>query len=108
MGRPAIARSIVTGVQTASASGPPQSLYRQSYTDGRYDRAMPYTVQEFQPTPNPNALKCVLDRPLPEPIRSFRSAAEAAGDPLGSALFAVPGVTAVLLSGGWLTVNKTK
>jgi hypothetical protein len=69
---------------------------------------MPYTVQEFQPTPNPNALKCVLDRPLPEPIRSFRSAAEAAGDPLGNALFAVPGVTGVLLSGGWLTVNKTK
>jgi hypothetical protein len=68
---------------------------------------MPYTVQEFQPTPNPNALKCVLDQPLPEPIRSFRSAAEAATDPLGSALFAVPGVTSVLLSGGWLTVNKT-
>lgn len=67
---------------------------------------MPYTVTSFQPTPNPNALKCLLDRPMPEPIRSFRSAAEAEADPVARALFAVPGVTSVLISGGWLAVNK--
>ena len=68
---------------------------------------MAYTVTKFQPTPNPNALKCVLDRPLPEPIRSYRAREQAEADPLGAALFAVPGVTGVLLSGGWLTVNKS-
>lgn len=68
---------------------------------------MGYTVTQFQSTPNPNAVKCILDRPLPEPARSFRKAEEAAADPLGAALFSIPGITGVLLSGGWLTVNKS-
>lgn len=71
---------------------------------------MPYAVVEFQATPNPNALKCVLDRPVAGGsggLRSFRSAAEAASDPVGAALFAVPGVATVLIAGGWITVNKT-
>jgi hypothetical protein len=76
---------------------------------------MSYTIVEFQPTPNPNALKCILDRPLqPVPsapaerpaLRSFRSAAEASGDPLGKALLDVPGITSVLISDGWVTINK--
>lgn len=67
---------------------------------------MPYRIVEFQTTPNPNALKCILDTPLPEPIRSFRTAESAAGDAVAEALFAVPGVQGVLLSGGWLTINK--
>jgi hypothetical protein len=70
---------------------------------------MPYSIVEFQPTPNPNALKCVLDRPLPgspESLRSFRDSAQAAGDPLGHSLMALPGVTSVLISTNWLTVNK--
>ena len=68
---------------------------------------MSYRIVEFQPTPNPNALKCILDAPLPEPIRSFRRKDEAAADPLGSRLMAIPGVTSVLLSGAWMTVNKS-
>lgn len=68
---------------------------------------MSYRVVKFQETPNPNALKVILDRPLPEPIRSFRHADDAKGDALGEALFALPGVTGVLLSGEWLTVNKS-
>lgn len=71
-----------------------------------YHRAMSHRILEFQPTPNPNALKCILDVPLPEPIRSFRRKDEAAADPLGAQLMAIPGVTTVLLSGGWMTVNK--
>jgi len=67
---------------------------------------MPHSITQFQPTPNPNALKCILDRPLPDPPRSFRSAADAASDPLAASLFAIPGVTNLLLSGQWLTVNK--
>ena len=68
---------------------------------------MAYRVTSFQPTPNPHALKCVLDRPLPDPVRSFRRSEDAAADPLASALFAIPGVTGLLLSGGWFTVNKS-
>jgi hypothetical protein len=68
---------------------------------------MPYAIATYQQTPNPNALKCILDKPLPGPIRSYRSAEQAAGDDLGAALMGVAGVAGVLLSGGWLTVNKT-
>lgn len=72
-------------------------------------------VTSFQPTPNPNALKCVLDGPLAPggggeggaPIRSFRSATEAAHDPLASTLLAIPGITGVLLADHWLTINKS-
>lgn len=68
---------------------------------------VPYKVVRFQPTPNPNAVKCILDGSLPEPIRSYRTAAEAAADPLGRALFQIPGVTGILISGGWVTVSKS-
>lgn len=64
-------------------------------------------VRSFQPTPNPNALKCVLDRPIDGPIRSYRTPVEVGSDPLAVALFGVPGVSAVLISGEWLTVNKS-
>lgn len=67
---------------------------------------MPYSITRFEPTPNPNAVKCILDRPLPDPPRSFRAADQVGDDPLGRALFAIPGVAGLLLSGGWLTVNK--
>ncbi len=67
---------------------------------------MPYHITQFQPTPNPNALKCSLEPRLPDPPRSFRTAADAEGDPLGTALFAVDGVTSLLLNGDWMTVNK--
>lgn len=67
-------------------------------------------IKEFQTTPNPNALKCVLDAPLDgaSSIRSFRSAAEAAGDPIGEPLFRIKGITSVLIApgGAWVTVNK--
>ncbi|MBX3403318.1 MAG: NifU N-terminal domain-containing protein [Phycisphaeraceae bacterium] len=68
---------------------------------------MPRKVIKFLPTPNPNALKCVLDASLPEPVRSFRRREEAESDPLGRALFSVPGVAGVLLAGEWMTINKS-
>lgn len=70
-------------------------------------------VTSYQPTPNPNALKCVLDGPLAPggggatPIRSFRNASDAVHDPLASTLMAIPGITSVLLADHWLTVNKS-
>lgn len=73
---------------------------------------MPYEVREFQETPNPASVKCVLDRPV-APLttpragpRSYRSAADAAADPIASRLFGVSGVETVLIADTWLSVNK--
>jgi hypothetical protein len=68
---------------------------------------MPFKVQEVQPTPNPNAAKFVLDRPIVEQPTSFFNAAAATGHPLAEQLFAIPGVSSLLLLGDFITVNKT-
>jgi len=68
---------------------------------------MPFRVLEIQPTPNPNAAKFILDRPVSEQPTSFLTAASAAGHPLAERLFGVSGVTSVLLLGDFVTVNKS-
>jgi NFU1 iron-sulfur cluster scaffold homolog, mitochondrial len=68
---------------------------------------MSYRVVEVQPTPNPNALKFLLDRPIAEQPTSFFSAEAAAGHSIATALFAVPGVSSLLLLGDFVTVNKS-
>jgi hypothetical protein len=60
----------------------------------------------FETTPNPNALKCVLDAPRTGAIVSASSIPEAAGDPHAEALLAIPGVTRVLLHTAFVTVSK--
>jgi hypothetical protein len=70
---------------------------------------MPRRVLEFQPTPNPNAVKCILDGPIRDPERgpaSYRAAPPGEADPLAAALFGVPGVVGLLINGDWITVNK--
>lgn len=67
---------------------------------------MSFVVAEIQPTPNPNALKFVLDRPIAAQPVSFFSADAAREHPLAARLFAVPGVSALLLLGDFVTVNK--
>lgn len=68
---------------------------------------MPYRITEYEDTPNPNAVKCWLDHPISDRPRSFLNAAQAAGEPLPAALFAIEGVTTLLLNGDWITVNKS-
>jgi len=67
---------------------------------------MPYTIEEFEPTPNPNAVKCWLNRPISAHPRSFLNAEMAAEDPIARALFEKAGATTVLFNGTWITVNK--
>jgi hypothetical protein len=68
---------------------------------------MNFTVADIQPTPNPNALKFILDRTIsPEPV-SFFEAAAAQHHPMAAKLFAVSGVSSLLLLGDFVTVNKT-
>lgn len=63
-------------------------------------------VVEFEATPNPNAVKCVLDTTISEKARSYFNPAAAAGDDFARKLFEVPGVTNVLILGDWFTVSK--
>ncbi len=82
-----------------------------------YSPAMAYLVQEFQATPNPNALKCVLDKAVARPdaggtgggadaARSYFTREQASADPVAAALFAIEGVTNVLIVKDWVTVSK--
>jgi hypothetical protein len=68
---------------------------------------MSYTVREIQPTPNPNAAKFVLDRAISEAPMSFLNAQQAQDHPIASQIFAIAGVTSVLILGDFVTVNKT-
>ncbi len=64
-------------------------------------------VINIEPTPNPDALKFILQQPLLRSgVRSFRDFASAVGDPLGSALFALGHVTSVFYMDRFVTVNK--
>lgn len=67
---------------------------------------MRFTVAEIQSTPNPNALKFVLDREISNQPTSFFDPAAAKDHPVAARLFAVGGVTSLLFLGDFVTVNK--
>lgn len=68
---------------------------------------MPFRVREIQPTPNPNAAKFVLDRKVADGTISFLQAEQAEGHPLAAKLFAIEGVSGVMLLGDFITVTKS-
>lgn len=68
---------------------------------------MPFKVIEIQPTPNPNAVKFILDADISQGTLSFFNPGSAANYPLAQQLFAIPGVTSLLFLGDFLTVNKS-
>lgn len=68
---------------------------------------MAFQIARFEETPNPNALKLILDQPISEGPKSYRAPSEAGGDALAESLFAVEGVAGLLMNGDWMTVNKT-
>ena len=68
---------------------------------------MPWTVREVQSTPNPNAIKFVLDRHITEERLSFTNPSSAADHPLASQLFEISGVSSLLLLGDFVTVVKS-
>ena len=67
---------------------------------------MPYEVVEIQTTPNPNALKFLLDRSIHELAASYFSSEAAQDHPLAMELFSVPGVTNLLIVNDFLTVGR--
>lgn len=62
---------------------------------------------ETQATPNPNAMKFVLDRVAFEKMLSFRGAEEAKGFVLAERLFEIPGVVGLLFVNDFVTVSKS-
>jgi hypothetical protein len=67
---------------------------------------MPYRVVKYQATPNPNAIKVMLDKPITDRPRSCRSPAGSEGVPRADRFFAIDGVAGLLFNGDWFTVNK--
>jgi Fe-S cluster biogenesis protein NfuA len=64
-------------------------------------------IADLEVTPNPNARKFILKEPLTYGVaRSFESAADAAGDALASALFAIDHVVSVFYVDNWITVTQ--
>ncbi|MEZ6241444.1 MAG: NifU N-terminal domain-containing protein [Phycisphaerales bacterium] len=67
---------------------------------------MPYRITSFEPTPNPNALKLMVEPSPASTPRSYFNPAQAAEDSLAKALFDVDGVTNVLIHAAFITVGK--
>ncbi len=67
---------------------------------------MPANVS-VQSTPNPNAMKFSLDRPVIDGTsRTFANAEDAATNPIAEKLFSIKGVKQVFLLGSFVTVTK--
>ncbi len=65
-------------------------------------------VIDVQDTPNPDALKFMLDGTiLASGVRQFDSASAGQSDPLAKELFSIPGVQSVFYMGQFVTVTKT-
>ena len=67
---------------------------------------MGFDVKEIQATPNPNAVKFVLDREISDRPVSFLQPEEGKNHPVASLLFSIKGVTSVLMLGDFVTINK--
>jgi hypothetical protein len=65
------------------------------------------SVIGFESTPNPNAVKVLLDGPIAATPRSYRQPPpEGCTDALAAALYAIEGVRVVLIHHQFVTVGK--
>ena len=71
-----------------------------------YTPPMPWKVIETAATPNPNAMKYVLDRPISDKPISFFSPAAGKEHPLAGPLLAIQGVTSILMVNDFVTINR--
>ena len=67
---------------------------------------MAFRVHGGSADPESQRLKFVLDRPIADQPTSFFNAGAAKDHPLARRLFAIPGVSSLLLLGDFVTVNK--
>jgi len=65
-------------------------------------------AMEVQLTPNPNAVKFTLNRPVTDgPPRTFTSAHEACGDATAQGLFAIAGIVRIFMTANFISITKT-
>ncbi len=57
-------------------------------------------------TPNPNSIRVGLSESKFAKPTTYRSAQEAAGEPIAQALFGIPGVTQVFTLNNFITITK--
>ena len=67
---------------------------------------MGYSVREIQGTPNPNAVKFLLDREISNRPVSFLKAEDGVDHPVASQIFEIKGVASILFLGDFVTINK--
>ena len=58
------------------------------------------------PTPNPNSIRVGLQQTLSASPQTFKTAEEAASEPLAKDLMGVAGVTQVFMMANFITINK--
>ena len=68
---------------------------------------MAVKVLSIEKTPNPNAIKIVVDQTVSTVPRSFRTKESASDHDLSRALFALPGVTGVFCLHDFVTISKS-
>jgi len=67
------------------------------------------TVEDVDLTPNPHALKFILNEKLLNiERRHFGNNDEASGDPLALGIFKIPGVVSIFYTDKFITIEKTK
>ena len=66
-------------------------------------------VTSIQPTPNPNAFKFLMDKPMAKPgqTQAYAKPEQAHNDVLAQAMFAVPGVETLFFCDNFVTVSMT-
>ena len=64
-------------------------------------------VLDVVDTPNPNAMKFILESPVSTGTKSYFDAGMAKDDPLATRLFAIPGVKGVMLLGSFITITRS-
>jgi hypothetical protein len=73
---------------------------------GQPPDASGFRVVSVESTPNPNANKFILDRAVSDKPLSYFNRESGRGNPLAEKLFAIEGVTSLLLLNDFITVNK--
>lgn len=66
-------------------------------------------VTSIQPTPNPNAFKFLMDKPMAKPgqTQAYAKPEQATNDVLAQGMFAVPGVETLFFCDNFVTVSMT-
>ena len=66
-------------------------------------------VTSIQPTPNPNAFKFLMDKPMAKPgqTQAYAKPEQATDDVLAQGMFAVPGVETLFFCDNFVTVSMT-